>query len=329
MKYLKLLLKLSITCVVLWFVWSHVNLSQIQSILTNPWLLSVIPICWIINQLFTSLRLYSIVKALGRPVHLFDVIQANLGSLFIANLMPGVVGGDVIKYFYLKKNDPSISKVQLVLILMLDRILGLFAVLFWCSIFSFFIDVKAVHSQLSYLNLLTYMPFVMFIFVLCFFLLFNTFMKFFSKYNFPPMIRNLIEVYEHFVKSANWRSLLLVMSYNFFAVFILLLGLVLVGGYLEYQQIGAPMICFQFFLIPLVLIAAMLPITPMGIGVAQITMAAAYELYGLTPSVGVSVSTLSQLGLLFVSVFVGGVFFLLGDTRKAIKAELGSSGQTS
>jgi uncharacterized membrane protein YbhN (UPF0104 family) len=92
------------------------------------------------------------------------------------------------------------------------------------------------------------------------------------------------------------------------------------GGQLQLHEGGEPMFALQFFLIPLVLISSMLPLTPMGIGVAQISMAGAYELFGLSSSVGVSVSTLSQLGLLMVSLIVGGICFLLS------KADLRQTG---
>ena len=86
-------------------------------------------------------------------------------------------------------------------------------------------------------------------------------------------------------------------------------------GEIQLQQTGVAMATQQFFLIPLSLIASMLPITPMGIGVSQVTMAVAYKMYGLDPSVGVTLSTLSQMGLLIVSVVIGGAFFIVGKRK--------------
>lgn len=249
---------------------------------------------------------------MGRPTKLADVFRANMSSLFIGNLMPGVIGADVIKFYYIKKHDPSIMIAQLVLVLALDRMLGLIAVLFWCSFFSFFINGDGGSKSTQVTLLLTYVPMAVLLLILLGLAILNFVMTFVSRYQLPTVIRNLFETYRHLVQSRNNRSLALVMAYNLLAVFVVLAGLVLVGGELQLQQSGEAMVALQFFLIPLVLIASMLPLTPLGIGTAQITMAGAYSLFGLSPSVGVSISTLSQLGLLSVSMLVGGIIFLLG-----------------
>jgi hypothetical protein len=113
----------------------------------------------------------------------------------------------------------------------------------------------------------------------------------------------------------NKKTLTAIIIYNLTAVFILLAGLVLVGSQLHIQQTGEAKAIQQFFLIPLSLITSMLPITPMGIGISQITMSVAYKMFGLDSSVGVNLSTLSQMGLLIVSLVIGGAFFIVGKRK--------------
>lgn len=310
----KFLLKLTIAVAILWLVWDKVDFAQLRLVLTNPLLLAVIPACWALNQLLTTLRLHSILRALGRPTQLVDVILANMSSLFVGNLMPGVIGADVVKFFYIKKHDPAMTNTQLALVLALDRILGLIAVLFWCSIFSFFIIAEGGGKGSRVTQFLTYMPMAILFLALISIAMLDFILAFISRFQLPAVFRNLVDTYRHLVQSRNKRSLAFVMIYNLLAVFVLLAGLVLVGGQLHLQQTGEAMVALQFFLIPLALIASMLPLTPMGIGVAQITMAGAYGLFGLDSSVGVSISTLSQLGLLSVSILVGGTVFLLGKS---------------
>lgn len=309
---LKFFLKLAIAAAILWLVWDKFDFSQFQFVLTNPMILTVIPVCWALNQLLTTLRLHSVLRALGRPTQLADVIRANMSSLFVGNLMPGVISADVVKFFYIKKHDPAMPNTQLALVLALDRMLGLIAVLFWCSFFSFFIDGDGGGKSSRVTQLLTYMPMGVLLLILLGLAMLDFIMAFVSRFRLPTVIRDLVDTYRHLVQSRNKRSLAFVMVYNLLAVFVLLAGLVLVGGQLHLQQSGEAMVALQFFLIPLALIASMLPLTPMGIGVAQITMAGAYGLFGLDPSVGVSISTLSQLGLLSVSILVGGTIFLRG-----------------
>ena len=313
---LKFFLKSAIAAAIIWLVWDKIDPAQLHFVLTNPHLVAVIPVCWALNQVLTTFRLHAILHALGRPTQLADVFRANMSSLFVGNLMPGVIGADAIKFFYIKKHDPSILKTQLVLVLALDRMLGLIAVLFWCSLFSFFINIDGESKSSRVTLLLTYVPLGVLLFILLSLAALNFFTAFFSRYQLPTVIHNSLETYRQLLRSRNNRSLAFVMAYNLLAVFVVLAGLVLVGGQLQLQRSGEAMVALQFFLIPLVLIASMLPLTPLGIGIAQITMAGAYGLFGLDSSVGVSVSTLSQLSLLSLSILVGGSVFMLGDLRR-------------
>lgn len=311
MTVLKFLIKLAIAAAIIWLVWDKVDFLQMKFILANPVLITLIPICWLLNQILTTLRLHTVLHALGRATKLNDVFRANMCSLFIGNLMPGVIGADAVKFFYLKRHDPSILNAQLVLVLALDRVLGLVAVLFWCSVFSFFINTDGWGQSSGVSTLFIYVPAAIFVLIILGFLTLSLVIGYISRFKLPIFIFNFFDTYRYLVERRNNRSLAIVMGYNLMAVFVVLAGLVLVGGQLQLQQSGEEMIALQFFLIPLVLIAAMLPLTPLGLGVAQITMAGAYGLFGLEASVGVSISTLSQLGLLSVSILVGGVFFLL------------------
>lgn len=315
MRGLKYSLKLAIAIAILWLVWDKFDSAQFRFVLTNPLLLVIIPLSWILNQLLTTLRLYSVLQALERPTQLHDVIQANMSSLFVGNLMPGVIGTDVVKFFYIKRHDPAISNTELGLVLALDRILGLVAVLFWCVFFSLFIDRDALGQNPQVTQLLSYIPIALLFLIVASFAMLDYIMVFLSRFQLPITFQNLVKTYRHLMKCRSKRSLIIVMAYNLLAVFVLLAGLVFVGGQLNVEQGYQSMIALQFFLIPLVLVASMLPLTPMGIGVAQITMASAYGLFGLDSSVGVSISSLSQLGLLSISILIGGIIFLLGKSN--------------
>lgn len=305
-------IKLSISVAIIWLVWDKVSIDQLRFVLTDPILLAIIPVCWFVNQIFTTLRLHSFLHALGRSIRLLDVFRANMSSLFVGNILPGVIGADVVKFVYLRKYDPSILKAQLAIVLALDRVLGLISVLLWCSFFSLFIDTHASRYESEVTYFFVHMPIVILVFLILGVSAFGVVITFCFRSKVPLCIRNFVDTYRELGLMRCKHLVALVMLYSLLAVFVLLLGLVIVGGELQLQQTGESMFALQFFLIPLALIASMLPLTPMGIGVAQITMASAYSLFGLDSSVGVSISTVSQLGLLFVSVTVGGVCFLFG-----------------
>jgi uncharacterized protein (TIRG00374 family) len=319
MDRLKFAAKLLIAAAVLWLVWDKFNPADFQLVLNNPWLLAVIPLCWALNQLLTTMRLHAVLRALGRPTQLADVVRANMSSLFVGNLMPGVIGADVVKFYYIKKHDPAMPKAQLALVLALDRMLGLVAVLFWCSFFSLFIVAQGLGGGTRVTAYLTYVPMLALAGIVLVLVTLDWSMQRLARFHLPALLRKLVDTYRHLVRSGSRRTLGMVMLYNLAAVFVVLAGLVLVGAELQLQRHSAAMVALQFFLIPLVLIASMLPLTPMGIGIAQITMAGAYQLFGLDATLGVTISTLSQLGLLLVSVLVGGTVFLIGK-RELVSA---------
>lgn len=62
---------------------------------------------------------------------------------------------------------------------------------------------------------------------------------------------------------------------------------------------------------------SMIPLAPLGIGLAQLSMAGAYELFGLPASTGIGVSTASQMALLLVTLIVGGSIFMVNSSSKS------------
>lgn len=303
-------LKVLVALAILWLIRDKFDLQQFISVVNNPLLLLIVPLCWGMNQFFTTMRLHTMLKALDRSAQLSDIFRANFSSLFMGNLMPGVMGADVIKFFYIKKHDINISNTQLVLILSLDRFFGLLAILFWCSVFSFIIDTSTYTDKLTIL--LIHLPIILLgAFVASFFAI-NILLKYMRRFTLPTVIQDLVATFMLLISTKQKKLLVMIMVYNLLAVFVVLAGLVVVGSFLHERQTGQAMMSMQLFLIPLSLIVSMLPLTPMGIGVVQVTMGGAYALFGLDPSVGVSVSTSSQIGMFIVSILIGGPFFLSG-----------------
>lgn len=312
MKWLLLAAKLALAAAVLWLVWDKFDADQFRLVLGDPWLALVIPVAWLLNQVLTTLRLHALLRALQRPVSAGGVFRAAMASLFVGNLMPGVIGADVVKFFYLHKSDPGMSRGELAIVVGFDRVLGLFAVVFWCALFGAWVAVFQRDLVPDRLLLLQYMPAALLVAMVAGLLLLDTLVRLAGRLPLPGMVRQMNAAYARFRSGGSPRAVAAVLAYNLAAVFVLLSGLVIVGARLLANESGAGLVALQYFLVPLVLIAAMLPLTPMGIGVAQIGMAGAYALYGLEASVGVAISSLSQLGLLLVSLAVGGLMFLLG-----------------
>lgn len=314
-RYLNLILKFLLAILIIWLMRDKFNLSQFYTIISNPSLFLIALISWGLNQFLVSIRLNNIMQALGIASNFKSILNANMSSLFAGNLLPGVIGSDLIKYFYLKKKEKNLSD-QLVLALTIDRVLGLFTIVLYSLFFSVFLLIDMASSKINLGILwLVSAPWLICIFSILLFFLTKIFIKAYKPssnkfYSFKNAL-------DFAVSKGSRKFLLLAIINSFFAVFSLMAGLAWIGGELHAFSTGNQMFFLQLLLIPLVLISAILPFTPMGVGIAQFTMASAYSLCGLDESVGVTVSSISQLSLLLLSLVIGGYFFIFFKMKGA------------
>jgi uncharacterized protein (TIRG00374 family) len=107
-----------------WTVWS--NRIQIKGVLArrpDPWPLAIGFAIYLAALVLTFFRWFVLVRALGLPFRFADAIRLGfIGNVF--NLViPGAVGGDVIKAAFLCREQER--KTQAVASMVIDRILGL------------------------------------------------------------------------------------------------------------------------------------------------------------------------------------------------------------
>ncbi len=79
------------------------------------------------------LRWYVLVRALDLPFKLRDAFRLGMVGTFYSNFLPGAIGGDLVKAFYIAKGHPE-RKAAAVSTVVADRMLGLFGLLVFASI---------------------------------------------------------------------------------------------------------------------------------------------------------------------------------------------------
>ncbi len=163
----------------------------------------------------------------------------------------------------------------------------------------------------------TLTPLCLLIVLVSAFLLSGLFLKTFHRLDLHPILKNLIDIAVRLMHVRDKKLLFLMAAYNLLAMWVLIGSQVFVGVLLQIHQGHAPLFATQFFLIPLSLVIALLPLTPMGIGTTQAALAVVYPVFGIDPAVGITVSTMGQLGLLALSLTVGGWFFFKTRPGKA------------
>lgn len=306
------LAKIVVAATILWFIWDEFDGSQFAYVLERPALALLLPVTWLINQLLVTLRLTLILHTLERSVTYGDVLRANMSALFFGNVLPGTVTIDIIKYFYIKQHDPDIPATWLIMVFLLDRAIGLFCILFWCSGFGILLAATQGVSEIPY----WYVPGLLLITGVVGGLVGLGLKDLVKRYSWSQRLVPLIDMLDLMFNRRKIIRLSAVVLSSLAAVFVLLGGSVMLGAILHFELTGNAAVLEQFFLVPLSLVASMIPIAPLGVGVSQFTLSVAYEALGLVSSVGVSVSTWSQLGALVISVIFGGYFFVAG--RRAV-----------
>ena len=308
----KLFLKLVVIALILFLIWDKVDIGQIKKLFDNPSIFILLISAWVLNLFLTIFRLHIILIGAGRKINFFSLIKATTSSMFVGNLLPGVLGADAVKFLYIKKLDPTIGKGKLALALLLDRVLGLIGVLFWCSFGGLLLFIFYRQDFSSNLQAIFYAPSAILIVALLFLLIIFIYFKKFSSLKSENRLNRILQDLSFLVKGCGPREFFLAMGANLSAVFILLVALVYMGISISAQpNLEGSLV--QFFLIPLVLFSSMIPLAPMGFGLAQLSMAGAYDLFGLQASIGIAVSTASQIALLLITLIVGGSVFLINS----------------
>lgn len=308
----KFFLKVIVISSILFFIWDEVDFNQIKKLFYNPIIFILLIAAWIFNLFLTIFRLYIILLAVGIKLNFFGLIKAATSSMFVGNLLPGVIGADAVKFLYIKRLDPTIGKGKLALVLLLDRVLGLIGVLFWCSVSGLLLYIFYRQDFSGHLQAIFYLPTAILSGVLLLFLLVFIYFKKFSSFKSENKLNKIFQDLSYLAKGFSTRDIILAMVANLIAVFILLMALVYMGISISLNS-NLEGALVQFFLIPLVLFSSMIPLAPLGFGLAQLSMAGAYELFGLSASIGIAVSTASQIALLLITLIIGGSVFMINS----------------
>jgi uncharacterized membrane protein YbhN (UPF0104 family) len=82
------------------------------------------------DHLLVAWRLCLLLRARGFHLSLPAAIRLTLIGVFFSACLPGAVGGDVLKIYYAAAGTPG-RRTEVATILMLDRAVGMFALLLW------------------------------------------------------------------------------------------------------------------------------------------------------------------------------------------------------
>ncbi len=229
-----------------------------------------------------TLRWSLLLKGLGVKIPFKSAFLLTWTGFFFNTILPGAVSGDVVKGYYLDKMKLGMSKTELVVSLVIDRLVGLFGLIF-IGMIGLLSNLEWIQSDVALMKLGAILVFL-FAGTLTFYAVIlmpslrkNRHRKVVKYLTMLPMPKFLKKVYLAFKKYEHHKSILLY-------TLLLSIGIHLITSlifiYLA-REIGILIqLSSQMTLMPLGLITISLPIAPAGIGVGHIAFETLYSLAG-------------------------------------------------
>ncbi len=136
----KLLLKLVFTSLLGYFVFQKIDFQQVKSIFgkSDPWYILAAALVYFISQVVSSWRLLGFLRCIGLPLRFGFNIRLYMLGMFYNVFLPGGIGGDGYKIYFLRKKFQRPTR-KIFLSLLLDRASGLWAICILAFFFMLFI----------------------------------------------------------------------------------------------------------------------------------------------------------------------------------------------
>ena len=286
-KFLKPALKILVSGLAIYFVFQKINWQEVWEVIqtANPAYIFLGLVFFALSNLIAAIRLFSFLKVHQLPLTHLTNLKLYLLGMFYNLFLPGGIGGDGYKVYWLNKQYESEVK-STIWSLLLDRINGLSALAFLAML-----SFLAVAFEFPYK-----LPLVLAGLILMYPVYFLVTRQFFPKY---------VPVFAY----TSFLSLLVQLS-QMVCIFFLLLSLGIQTQLMEYE-----------FIFLLSSIVAVIPFTIGGLGSREIVFLFGAESLGLASDVAVAVSLLFYLITVLVS-FCGIVYVvredrLLGPPKEA------------
>lgn len=282
-RLLKLFLKILVTSAALYWVFTEVDFLQVSEALAtaNYLFLFFALLAYICSQIIASSRLYGYFQAINLPVGEVYNFKLYLLGLFYNLFLPGGIGGDGYKFYFLRKKF-GVNGKSLFSAILFDRISGLWALALITSALVIFIPQLEIPNWIPVL--------VVILGTIVYYLVLKRFFKVFIQGFF----------WSHLKAIGAW-------SFQILTVIMLLYGLGFDGKFSPYL--------FSFLLSSLV---AIIPISLGGLGLREIANVGGATYFNLDTHVALLLSLFFYMTAALVALT--GVYFLfrpraLGEHR--------------
>lgn len=302
--HLKIALKISLGVLVVIYVLKSkmVDFDALHSVLWSPGNLILSFFFLLLSALLCAARWRLLVRAQNLSLSFSNLVQLTLIGNFFNTFMPGAVGGDLIKAWYVAGREPD-RKTLAIFTVLLDRVLGLTVILFYSAFtLLFYTEWLAGRPQLKVIaTSLWAFTTAAFVIVVIFFSSLrwanggtNRIISYFRKSRRAGIIIDALLVYRHHF----WD-----LSVGFVFSALSILGMIILYKMLG-NGIGIEMTFSQYlFVVPLAMTVTAVPLLPGGIGVGQFAFYTLFQWMGVAnPDQGGALCTLLQIYTLLFSL---------------------------
>lgn len=263
-----------------------------------------------INIFLASERWNVLIRSQGLATSTFSVLKLTLIGMFFNFAMPGGVGGDVIKAYYFAKDQPG-TKVVAVTSVLMDRVLGLFAMVLLALLVMVY-DLNHIVKTPALLTLFWFILSLFAAFIIGLSLVFSE--AIYEKgvlkkvINKLPLSTKFLKLYESMhLYGKDGKRFTIVIGLSLLSQVCSILFLFIAGSLAGFSAISLKT---YFLVAPLGFMATAIPVSPAGVGVGQAAFYFLFNLYnGHSSQVGPTSITAFQVGTFIVSL--AGAFFYL------------------
>ena len=262
-------------------------------------------------QIFVNnFRWLALMRGQGIESNVRQTLPLSFIGMFFNFVMPGGVGGDVVKGYYLLQDFPQ-RKFAAAVSIFMDRMMGFFVMIATAFLALFFNWDKVSHSKelqsIGYAVTLLFVGFLVFYFLSLSTLLQRSALGklLFEKLPGGAKLRTIYDALHSYRKAPGALVLSIILS-GFNQLFIIAFFYTIAKA-MGYESIP---LSVYFFLVPIGIVVQALPISPAGIGVGQAAFFYLFNLYlGEKSQFGPTAVTCMQALSLLWGLF-GAYFFL-------------------
>ncbi len=318
------LLKFGVAALIIYYMIAtgRLDLHQISEILGKKLMVLKVVFTLMIIIILGTTRWYFLLLWQGISTSFKTVLRINCIGMFFNSFMPGALGGDLIKAFYVAK-DSKERKVGAVMTILIDRIIGFQAIMIVAFVALLF-NHKIMSSNPQLQAIASAIAFYIACSLIAASCVFSVRVKDFLVsigvrklvYKLPKS-EFLLKVYHAFHVYAGQKTRLLKAIALTILIDILNIYMFFVIG----RGMGEDIVSLTSYLtaVPVGLLMLSLPISPAGVGVGQVAFYNLFLWFGArSGTIGATIITIYQLIIMSVSMCF--VFVYLANRKEVKKA---------